>query len=257
VPGGVQGLDRYAYSYNNPVKYIDPSGHKVCHWGNPDKACNTYSDDEYQLDRQIEKPNDECKQNPQCVKAYLTYKALVLQLHYIPSEPEMIYMTIGSEYWGYVDKPYQTSSHVTPRSVGQEAVAREYYQFCGTDGCTGSEIYQFMSGYEQWSGKVTNDKTTAYSRADAMLGFLNNSYAGTGSQLAGDISQILNHERDTIAVQQGWIYGEQPNEPWQFFSGPMPANISLGFGQGDYAILAVNVGDYYEFMFTYYQTNNK
>ena len=27
VPGGVQGLDRYAYVGNNPLKYIDPSGH--------------------------------------------------------------------------------------------------------------------------------------------------------------------------------------------------------------------------------------
>jgi len=27
VPGGVQGLDRYAYVNNNPVKYTDPSGH--------------------------------------------------------------------------------------------------------------------------------------------------------------------------------------------------------------------------------------
>ena len=27
VPGGVQGLDRYAYVFNNPLKYIDPSGH--------------------------------------------------------------------------------------------------------------------------------------------------------------------------------------------------------------------------------------
>jgi RHS repeat-associated protein len=27
VPGGVQGLDRYAYVSNNPVKYVDPSGH--------------------------------------------------------------------------------------------------------------------------------------------------------------------------------------------------------------------------------------
>ena len=27
VPGGVQGYDRYAYSNNNPVRYIDPSGH--------------------------------------------------------------------------------------------------------------------------------------------------------------------------------------------------------------------------------------
>jgi RHS repeat-associated protein len=30
VPGGVQGLDRYAYSYNNPVKYKDPSGRLSC-----------------------------------------------------------------------------------------------------------------------------------------------------------------------------------------------------------------------------------
>jgi len=27
VPGGVQGLDRYAYVNNNPVNYTDPSGH--------------------------------------------------------------------------------------------------------------------------------------------------------------------------------------------------------------------------------------
>jgi RHS repeat-associated protein len=27
VPGGVQGLDRYAYVNNNPLKYTDPSGH--------------------------------------------------------------------------------------------------------------------------------------------------------------------------------------------------------------------------------------
>ena len=31
VPGGVQGLDRYAYVSNNPLVYIDPSGHKeIC-----------------------------------------------------------------------------------------------------------------------------------------------------------------------------------------------------------------------------------
>jgi RHS repeat-associated protein len=30
VPGGVQGLDRYAYVGNNPVRYVDPSGHIQC-----------------------------------------------------------------------------------------------------------------------------------------------------------------------------------------------------------------------------------
>jgi RHS repeat-associated protein len=29
IPGGVQGLDRYAYANNSPVKYSDPSGHCV------------------------------------------------------------------------------------------------------------------------------------------------------------------------------------------------------------------------------------
>ncbi len=30
VPSGVQGLDRYAYVNNSPVKYVDPSGHQAC-----------------------------------------------------------------------------------------------------------------------------------------------------------------------------------------------------------------------------------
>jgi RHS repeat-associated protein len=30
VPGGVQGLDRYAYVNNSPVRYTDPSGHVPC-----------------------------------------------------------------------------------------------------------------------------------------------------------------------------------------------------------------------------------
>jgi RHS repeat-associated protein len=30
VPGGVQGLDRYAYVNNSPVVYVDPSGHLKC-----------------------------------------------------------------------------------------------------------------------------------------------------------------------------------------------------------------------------------
>jgi hypothetical protein len=30
IPPGVQGLDRYAFVYNNPIRYTDPSGHVAC-----------------------------------------------------------------------------------------------------------------------------------------------------------------------------------------------------------------------------------
>jgi len=30
VPGGIQGLDRYAYTTNNPLRYTDPTGHRNC-----------------------------------------------------------------------------------------------------------------------------------------------------------------------------------------------------------------------------------
>jgi RHS repeat-associated protein len=30
TPGGPQGLNRYAYGYNNPSRYMDPSGHRPC-----------------------------------------------------------------------------------------------------------------------------------------------------------------------------------------------------------------------------------
>jgi hypothetical protein len=169
----------------------------------------------------------------------------------------MLYMTIGSEYWQYVDMPYQGPPGYSPRSVGQEAVARQYYEFCGSDGCTASEMYKFMSGYQQWGGKTSFDDKTAYGRAQVMAGTLNNNFYGNGALLASDINQILNHQDDSPAVQQGWIYGAQDNKPWQFFSGPIPANVSFGFGQEDYAILAVNASDYYLFMFTWYQTNNR
>jgi RHS repeat-associated protein len=40
VPPGVQGLDRYSYTNNNPVRYTDPSGH-IC--TNPEDADNGLS----------------------------------------------------------------------------------------------------------------------------------------------------------------------------------------------------------------------
>jgi RHS repeat-associated protein len=43
IPGGVQGLDRYAYVNNSPVMYTDPSGHKCV----PLEECEGYKPGSY------------------------------------------------------------------------------------------------------------------------------------------------------------------------------------------------------------------
>ncbi|NMB68430.1 MAG: hypothetical protein GYA20_06685, partial [Chloroflexi bacterium] len=39
-PGNPMAWDRYSYTYNNPVKYNDPSGNKVCEFFDKDGNCN-------------------------------------------------------------------------------------------------------------------------------------------------------------------------------------------------------------------------
>jgi len=34
-----QAYDRYSYTFNNPVKYVDPSGHKPC-WATAQYTCD-------------------------------------------------------------------------------------------------------------------------------------------------------------------------------------------------------------------------
>ena len=47
VPVGVQGLDRYSYVQNNPIKYIDPLGNKPCDGNNTSlDECNSISTDD-------------------------------------------------------------------------------------------------------------------------------------------------------------------------------------------------------------------
>lgn len=40
IAGGLQGYDRYAYSKNNPVRFVDPSGHKACDGEGVDGECD-------------------------------------------------------------------------------------------------------------------------------------------------------------------------------------------------------------------------
>jgi hypothetical protein len=56
VPDGVQGYDRYVYANNNPILFIDPSGHVSCSGSNWDDGPQCKDKAEYQI-----KANDELK----------------------------------------------------------------------------------------------------------------------------------------------------------------------------------------------------
>lgn len=72
VPDGVQGLDRYAFVNNNPLKYIDPSGNNP-ECGPDGMYCNVH----------ITRPSKSCTGD--CWDSYMTYKNVVKKLEYVVS----------------------------------------------------------------------------------------------------------------------------------------------------------------------------
>jgi RHS repeat-associated protein len=244
-------FDRYSYSLNNPLRFIDPSGNKYCEnaQGNDCKKASAPKPDK-----------TACKGD--CWDAYLTYKKLVEESGYTPSFSEILYMTIGSEYWGYIDKAFYYAGGYyvpdtapngipLPRYTGREAVARQYYGICGKDGCSDTKLYTFLSGYEQWAGPAGATTGGAGMRAEKMLDNLANNHAGTSDELRNDVTWI-----QIPGDIQVTIWNE--NSPWQFFS-EARAPENLGFSGSNYAILAVETGieGQYLFMFTALQTKNR
>jgi hypothetical protein len=200
---GVMRLDRFAYVMNNPMLFIDPSGNKVCQWGNHDPKCTDYSDVDYHLDHQIERPDNVCKSNDYCHQSYLTYKSLVWELHYVPPDKQILYMTAQAE-------GYSTSGVYQDAFV--EGLARNFYQpyqscINGSPTCTTNKLYKFLSGYQPWwdGSKSSTD------RASDLLGQLANDSSKT--DLEADIKDILNYD---TASDRGWNLGKIPNRPWQW-----------------------------------------
>lgn len=163
-----------------------------------------------------------------------TWFALVDIMGREPTMPEILYMTIFSEYWLVLTQHSQSL-------VGQEAVARSYYQFCGTDECTHAELMKFLSGYQPFFDRPGKVDTDAQAWAELLYGLLTNEYNykyANGAKLHSQIYEILDLE---FATEKGWINGKQWNRPSQWYgpAGKPPKGAKFGYGEGDMAILRI------------------
>ncbi len=181
--------------------------------------------------------------------------AMTILLEREPTHRELIYMTIWTEYWSIL---YNSGHNL----LGQEAVARSYYQFCGTDGCTKEELIRFLSGYRPWFEHPNYIDADPFVSAEYLLTFLHeeggdeyNYVHGNGTELYRQVDEILDLE---FAEEKTWTGGKYWNRPSQW-AGPMgapPKGSTFGYSNTDFAIVAIS---YYQgakvklYFVTYYQ----
>jgi RHS repeat-associated protein len=250
-PGDPVSFDRFAYVRNNPIKFYDPTGHWSC-GDQYDPACaeNPIEMAQYQIMVAGHQPTLSCIRNADCADAYDTFVAVTASLGYVPSMSEILYMTAGTEYYSYI------GYKIGVRATGQEGLARNYYEACDRNGCSGSELYAFLSGFQPWFGKPSvREKESASTRAAYLIDMgLGNEFYETGDELWNDVNQILNQ---VYADRQGWTNGAEADEPWQWY-GPFSLGInrkpSFGPESNKDAILSVDMVDGTVFwMFTFSQ----
>jgi hypothetical protein len=155
-------------------------------------------------------------------------------------------MTIGTEYWSARD-------YKNVKKLGQEVMARNYYYACERDGCTGSELYWFLAGFEPWTGHKGKDNGNSSARADHLINDGLN--GGSDAKMLEHINPIVNpRKRNELAWQSGIDTG---NHPWQFFTFTLDPNKEpqYGYGGNADAILSVDLGKgTVMWFFTYNQT---
>ena len=92
-----------------------------------------------------------------------------------------------------------------------EGNSRNYFQFCGQDGCTLTEQLWFMSSYQPW--RISGGANGFQRTIDALIF----NYFIVGSQLSdpafsGAINSVSN------PVDETWKSGISNNRPWQWFN---------------------------------------
>jgi hypothetical protein len=218
-PDNSLAYDRYQFVYSNPIRYTDPSGHYACGDGYEDSCILEKEEAIRKIATAGYRPDPNCTANALCSDSYATFIQIVVGMGRVPTMDEILMMTAGTEYYDY-------AGNRSVRSVGKEGLARNYYNACGMDGCQGSELYNFVSGFQPWYGKpyVKGDGSAAARAGHLMSKGLNHKLE---ADLSNDTAQILDIKD---ATKLGWTSGKMPNEPWQWFTFTIGPDKRPNFG---------------------------
>ena len=268
--GNSKSYDRFTYVNYNPIKYIDPSGHCISNSGvrmgeypyGTSGLCSDYiikkpstsntTDNKKSTNITLDSPNDECSKNPFCVAAYDTYSQLTKEKGSKVTVPEILKMTATAEYYSYIY--YQNAGNL--RSLAQEALARQFYFYCGPEdnACTDNQIYMFLAGFEPW-WSTANTPVERTSNLKKL--YTDNTYK---DELEIDIvEQIYNYG---YASEKGWVTGYKWNRPWQWRNYPEPPQ-ELGYSNRFGAIMYLTLpestygGGYFAIVTGWQNTCNK
>lgn len=241
-PADPQSYNRYSYVRNNPLRYIDPSGHGQC---DPEGNCQNNptiprypgleTPDECVLKPAkcgfpiVPYPTEACANDKFCNQAYLTYKALVEILGRTPTPAELLYMTAQAEYATYIYYGDATNmaDGVGLRALGKEALARNWYEAASTD----DPIYRFLSGFEPWFKGTQSPSERAQILAQRLDRDTNR------AELESDIAEILDPE---TAEREGWDQGKMGDRPWQWINLSRPPS-STGYNGWNEAIGSLTI----------------
>jgi len=140
---------------------------------------------------------------------YPIYQALNAQLGIELQIDEIIAITIDKEWWAYESFISQTTN-IQLKSAALEGNSRNYFQFCGQDGCTLTEKLWFMSGYQPW--RISSGGTGFQDTLDA----LTDSYLRINQLEDSDFHESVDFALNPIDTT--WQSGISNNRPWQWFN---------------------------------------
>jgi hypothetical protein len=150
-------------------------------------------------------------------QTHFVLDALATKLGRNPTHHEIVALTYRREIWNdRNNKGEPIPAAETAGAYAREGISRNYYRFCGTDGCTELELKWFLSGYQLWrTGIETINLAAIEAVANALKADLDD-YGGEindpASELYAAASLIISPTNPT------WREGIYNDRPWQWFN---------------------------------------